>query len=493
MARLMLAASIALCTMFPAPLLAARDAARSAPTPLTAAQRAAAARLMGEALVQDDAYEGLRELCDRVGHRLSGTPQLDSAIVWAMNRLRAQGFQNVRAESAMVPAWVRGEERLTQLEPLLDELSMLGIGMSVGTPPGGITADLVSVGDFDELDALGEAAVRGRIVLFDVPFTTYGQTVRYRSQGASRAARLGAVAALVRSAGPVSLDTPHAGALSYTDSLPRIPAACVSIEAATRLHRLTRAGVRVRLRLEMGARQTADVRSANVVAEVPGTDLAREVVVLGGHLDSWDVGQGAQDDGAGCLITMEAAHLIRRLGLKPRRTIRVVLWTNEENGARGARAYRDAHRAALADHVAVIESDSGNGPAGGFQLDLRAVPPAGAAVADSASLRAADAERERALGILRSWAPLLEPLGAARMQPGGAGTDAGPLCAEGVAGLGVDHDTSRYFDIHHTEADTFDKIDRTTLNRNVAAVAILTYLLADSPDRLRARPATPGR
>lgn len=463
-------------------------ASAASPAAVTASQRAASARLMGEALLQDDAYDGLRELCDRIGHRLSGSAQLDSAIAWAMQRMRSQGFQRVRAEPAMVPAWVRGEERATMLEPARRELSMLGIGMSVGTPPGGITADVVSVSDFEELEALGEARVRGRIVLFDAPFTSYGQTVRYRGQGASRAARLGAVAALVRSVGPVSLDTPHTGALSYVDSLPRIPAACVSIEDATMLHRLTDSGARVRVHLQMAAHQGPDVASANVVAEIPGTDLAREVVVVSGHLDSWDVGQGAQDDGAGCLIAMEAAHLIHRLGLKPRRTIRVVLWTNEENGTRGARAYVEAHRGALADHVAVLESDSGNGPVLGFQLDIR--PPEGASSADSA---AATRDLTRALTMLSAWAPLLDPLGATRMAPGGAGVDAGRLCAEGVAGLGVDHDTSRYFDVHHTRADTFDKIDRVTLNRNVAAVAIMTYLLADSPERLRARPTAAKR
>lgn len=474
---------------FPPPAVAAA----SGPAPVSAKQRAAAARLLGEALLQNDAYEGLRELCDGIGNRVSGSPQLDAAIAWAMKRLRSQGFQRVRAEPAMVPAWVRGEERATLLEPVHDELRMLGIGMSVGTPPGGVTADVVAVSSFDELEALGEARVRGRIVLFDAPFTSYGETVRYRSQGASRAARLGAAAVLVRSVGPRSLATPHTGALQYADSLPRIPAACLSLEDAARLHRLVDAGARVRVHLEMGASQSPDARSANVVAEIPGTDLAHEVVVLGGHLDSWDVGQGAQDDGAGCLITMEAAHLIHRLGLRPRRTLRVVLWTNEENGTRGARAYRDAHRATLADHVAALESDSGNGPVLGFQLDLRAVPAAGAATADSAQMRAADLERERALAILRSWAPLLAPVGATLMTPGGAGADVTPLCQEGVAGIGVNHDTRDYFDIHHTEADTFDKIDRATLNRNVAAVAILTYLLADSPERLRARPAAAKR
>jgi hypothetical protein len=449
------------------------------------------ARLIGEALASSDAYDNLGVLCDRVGHRLSGSPQLDRAIEWAVETMKAEGLANVHTEKVMVPVWVRGVERAALIEPAPHDLTILGLGMSVGTPPGGITADVAVVGSFDELDSLGEAGVRGKIVLYDVPFTNYGETVKYRGAGPSRAARYGAVAAFVRSVGPVSLDTPHTGALNYVDSLPKIPAAAVTIENAAMMRRMAARGDRIRAHLEMGARMLPDAPSANVVGEVVGSERPEEVVVIGGHLDTWDVGQGAQDDGVGCVISMEAAHLIQRLGLRPRRTIRVVLFTNEENGIAGGKAYLEAHKDALANHVAAIETDTGNGPCEGFRLDVRALAGAGASAEDSAAAKtAADSATQRGLAILREIAPLLEPLGATQMKPSYSGADIGPIVKEGVVGLGMEHDTSRYFEIHHTRADTFEKIDRGNLARNVASMAVMAFVLADMPHRLR-EPVSP--
>ncbi len=467
---------------------------RADAAPLAETYRSAAARLLGEALLSDHAYENLAVLCDRVGHRLSGSAQLDSAIAWAMETMRRDGLSNVRAESVMVPVWVRGGESAEVLEPARHALTILGLGGSVGTPPEGITAEVVVVGGFDELDSLGATGVAGKIVLYDVPYAGYGETVRYRSAGASRAARHGAVAAFVRSVGPISYDTPHTGSLSYNDSLPKIPAAAVTIENATMMRRMARRGETIRARLVMGARTLPDAPSANVVGEVVGSERPEEIVVVGGHLDSWDVGQGAQDDGVGCVLAMEAARLIRSLDLRPRRTIRVVLFTNEENGLRGGKGYRDAHGEELANHVAALETDSGNGPVLGFRLDVRAVVQATkkkggtfvASAQDSARARAAAAaDSARALALLEEIAPLLEPLGAMSMKAGGSGADVGPSVAEGVAGIGAEHDTEHYFDIHHTNADTFEKVDAETLARNVAALAVLTYVLADMPERLR--------
>jgi Zn-dependent M28 family amino/carboxypeptidase len=237
----------------------------------------------------------------------------------------------------------------------------------------------------------------------------------------------------------------------------------------------------------MEAHRLPDVPSANVIGEVRGRERPDEIVAIGGHLDSWDVGQGAQDDGVGITLAMEAAHLMQRLNLHPRRTVRVVLWVNEENGLRGGRAYRDAHRAEIAKHFAAMESDIGNGPVRGFGLELRVRPAAGdTAARDTAGTAPAlAAEREVSLAVLRSIAPLLEPLGAADMKVGGGGSDVSPLAAMGVPALGVNHDESRYFDIHHTEADTFDKIDPVVLARNVAAMAVMAYALAEWPEPLR--------
>ena len=320
--------------------------------------RAATARIIGAALTSDRAYSRLAHLTDHIGNRLSGSQNLERAIEWAITEMKQDRLDNVRTEKVMVPHWVRGEESLEMLSPKPRKLSMLGLGNSIGTPPEGITAEAVVVRDFAELDKIGEGA-RGKIVVYNVPFTTYGATVTYRLQGASRAARYGAVAALVRSITPVSLQTPHTGAMNYDAAQPKIPVAAITIESAELLERMNHRGDKPTVRLKMEAKFLPDAESANVIAELKGTERPGEIVLISGHFDSWDVGQGAHDDGGGCIVAWEAARLLKELGLRPRRTIRVVLYTNEENGLRGGNAYRDAHRAELSKHILAIESDSG--------------------------------------------------------------------------------------------------------------------------------------
>lgn len=454
--------------LLPAGLSLALAAALSAGAPAEP-PRALAERLRAEAFRTHGAHADLAWLCDRIGPRLSGSPQLDQAIAWAQARLKAAGLTNVHAEPVMVPHWVRGREAAELLLPTPHRLNILGLGGSVGTPEGGLEADVVVVGSFEELDGLGEA-VKGKIVLFDVPWKGYGHTVAYRHGGAARAAKHGAVAALVRSVGPVSLDTPHTGAMDYDPALPRIPTASVTLEAATQMRRMQGRGERIRMRLEMGAKTLPDAPSANVVAEILGSERPGEVVLLSGHLDSWDVGQGAQDDGAGTVTAMEAVRLIQALGLRPRRTIRVVLWTNEENGLRGGKAYRDAHRAELKDIVAAFESDSGSERIKAFSLDLRQASPEAKA---------------GALASLKSLGAVLEPFGPIELRLGGSGADVSPMVAEGVPGIGVGHAATHYFDVHHTHADTFDKVDKEDLAHNAAALAAVAYALAQSELRFR--------
>jgi len=446
-------------------LVAATLGAQSSPEPL----RATAERLRAEAFRTHGAYADLAWLCDHIGPRLSGSPQLDQAITWAQARLKAAGLVNVHAEPAMVPHWVRGHESAELLLPAAQRVNLLGLGGSVGTPEGGLTADVVVVGSFDELDKLGEA-VKGKIVLFDVPFKGYGHTVVYRHDGAAKAAKYGAVAALVRSVGPVSLDTPHTGAMDYDPAYPKIPTAAVTIEASTQMRRMQARGERIRMKLEMGAKTLPDAPSANVVAEIRGTEKPDEVIILSGHLDSWDVGQGAQDDGAGTVTAMEAARLIQALGMKPRRTIRVVLWTNEENGLRGGKAYRDAHRAELGKIIAAFETDSGSERIKSFGLDLRKTTPEA---------------RAGALASLKSLGASLEPFGAIDLRLGGSGADVSPMVAEGVPGIGVGHAATHYFDVHHTQADTFDKVEKDDLAFNAAALASFAYALAQSEVRFQ--------
>ena len=328
------------------------------PTVKIDSYRAAAARIIGAALTSDRAYSRLAHLTDHIGNRISGSKNLERAIEWAVAEMKRDGLDNVRAEKVMVPHWVRGEESLEMLTPVPRNLQVLGLGNSVGTPAEGITAEAIVVRNFAELDRLGEK-VRGKIVVYNVPFTSYGATVAYRLQGASRAARYGAVAALVRSITPVSLQTLHTGAMNYDANQPKIPVAAITIEVAEFLQRMNDRGDRPTLRLKMEAKFLPDAESANVIAEIKGSEKPDEVIVIGGHFDSWDVGQGAHDDGGGCIVAWETIRLLKELGLRPRRTIRVVLYTNEENGLRGGNAYRDAHRAELAKHILAIESDSG--------------------------------------------------------------------------------------------------------------------------------------
>jgi len=453
----------------------ARPQASPSPSPLPPATvsidnyRAPAGRIIGAALVSNRAWERLAHLTDHIGHRLSGSKSLERAIEWALAEMKRDGLDNVRGEKVMVPHWVRGEESLELTAPRPMRLAMLGLGNSVGTPADGIRAEAVVVRNFAELDALGER-VRGKIVVYNAPFTNYGATVQYRGSGASRAARYGAAAVLVRSITPVSLQSPHTGGLNYDQRQPKIPAAAISIEAAELLQRMHDRGDRPTLRLKMEAKFLPDAESANVIAELRGSEKPDEVVLIAGHYDSWDVGQGAHDDGGGCIIAWEAVRLLKELGLRPRRTIRVVLYTNEENGLRGGNAYRDAHRSELAKHIFAIESDSGTYRPEGLGLAATAPPQV----------------RSNLLEI----AKLLAGIGADGIAPSGGGADIGPIMREGVLGASLDVDGSHYFDIHHTESDTLDKINPRDLQLCVATMAVFAYTLADLPEPFKGSEGT---
>lgn len=438
------------------------------------------AKLKADALASDAAYKDLEYLCDRIGARPAGSPQLEQAVAWAQTVLKREGFVNVRAEPVKVQAWKRGAERGWIEAPARHELSVLGLGGTVPTPKGGLTADAVVVGSFDELKALGEARVKGKVVVYDVPFTSYGPTVAYRGRGASEAAKLGAVAALVRSVTPVSLDTPHTGAMNYEKDVPRIPAAAITLENATLLRRLQASGQVPRVHLELDSAWAGEAMSANVVGELPGTGKPEELVVLAGHLDSWDVGQGAQDDGVGCMIALHAAAQIKRSGLQPRRTLRVVLFTNEEHGLAGAKAYVEAHRDEVARHAALFESDSGNGLIQGFSLDLGGGRPRERAARPAEPSEA----QKQGLEVLKGLMAHVADLGATKAELGGSGADIGGYVALGAPGIGVGHDISRYWDVHHTRADTFEKIKAEDLRKNVAILAVMAFAVADLPGRL---------
>jgi len=426
--------------------------------------REPASRLIGEAVGSTFAWQRLALLTDSIGNRLSGTRALDRAIEWAVDEMKRDGLENVHTESVRVPTWVRGSESAEIVEPARHAMVMLGLGDSVGTGTGadGIQAEVVVVRSFEELDAKA-ARARGRIVLFNVPFTHYGETVRYRAQGPSRAARHGAVAMLVRAVGPAGLRTPHTGALQYAADAPKIPAAAITTEDADRLQRMADRGSRIVVHLKMEAHFEADALSANVVGEIRGREKPEEVVVVSGHLDSWDVGAGATDDGGGCIVTWEALRIMKKLNLRPRRTVRVVLWTNEENGGRGGLAYRDQHRAELARHVLMMESDGGVFRPLGFGFSGN------------------DAARD----TVKAIATLLTGIAADQVSLGGGGADIGPSIQEArIPAMSLEVDGSKYFLIHHTPADTIDKIDPIEMAKCAAAVTVMAYVVADLPHRL---------
>lgn len=430
-------------------------------------------RIISAALAGNDGLSKLQQLCDGVGHRLSGSPELSRALTWATEVLRRDGQENVRIESVMVPHWIRGEESAEIVEPRRVPLAMLGLGGSVATPPEGIRAPVLCVRDEAELEAAGSRAA-GRIVLFNnrmPPYdkehgSGYGTAVRFRGKGASLAAKQGAVACLVRSVTARSLRSPHTGAMRYEDGVQRIPAAAISTEDADTICRMLAAAQEVVVFLRMQARSEPDAPSGNVIAELRGAERPEEVVVISGHIDSWDVGQGAHDDGAGCVISMEALNVLRRLNLRPRRTIRVVLWTNEENGLRGAKQYVADHAAELPLHVAAIEADSGCFKPRGFSLECHDED------------RAAIARRQ-----LSEFLSLMDPLKLA-VHGEGSGADIGPMRDANFPLLGFQVEGSSYFDYHHSHADTLDKIDPHDLRECIAVMAATAYVIADMPQRL---------
>jgi carboxypeptidase Q len=420
------------------------------------AYRPAAQKLIAESQASDFAWQRLAEVTDTFGPRISGSEGLERAIDWAVAKMKEDGLENVHKEQVMVPKWVRGRESLDLIEPVRQPIPLLGLGNSVGTGAAGVEGDVIVVKDFDELTARA-SEVKGRIVLFNAVFTNYGATVAYRRDGPSRAAALGAAAVLIRSVGPTGLRTPHTGATVYAENAPKIAAAAISAEDADRFQRLQARGVRIRARLSMEARFEADAVSYNVVGELRGRELPNEIVVVGGHFDSWDVGAGASDDGGGCIVSWEAARLMKKLNLRPRRTVRVVLFTNEENGLRGGNAYRDAHQAELSKHIMMMESDGGVFDPDGFGFS----------------------GPDDARAVVTAIGSLLKTLGASAIAAAGGGADIGPAAEAGKIPVMSHNVKGDYFLIHHTPADTIARITPKQVSDNAAAIAVMTYVVAD--------------
>ena len=457
-----------------------------APGPLAIQYKPAADQLIAASLADQQGYANLTYLCDHIGKRISGSEPLASAIAWSEDLMRKEGLVNVHTQPATVPHWIRGQESGEIIAPVHKTLHLLGLGMSVATPPEGLTAETVVVPDFAALQKLGRAGVQGKIVVFNAPYVGYGQTVMYRTGGPSQAAALGAVAVLVRSITPLAAQLPHTGTTSYNEAQPKIPAAAISIEDALLLARLQVEGLPAKVHLQMQAHLDAPVPMANVIGEIPGSEHPEQVVVLGGHIDSWDVGQGAQDDGSGIMATLAAVHIIQQSGLKSKRTIRLVFWVNEENGGAGGKAYRAALTPEqLKNHVAAIEMDGGAEPPIGYGFgpagDRVRRQPGKSTPPPAPTLSPAE---QHSFALLEDIASLLAPIGANTIRHGGGGSDIAPITADGVPSLGETTTGAHYFDWHHTEADTLDKVNPEDFRKNIASLAVMAYILADMPETL---------
>ncbi|MFL6263707.1 MAG: M20/M25/M40 family metallo-hydrolase [Thermoanaerobaculia bacterium] len=436
--------------------------------------KATASRLREQALAGTRAYDIARSLTVEVGPRPAGSKAYDAAVEWGLRKMRELGFQNVHAEKTTVPHWVRGEESGEILAPYPQPVHLAALGGSVGTAASGIEAQVIEVPSLDAVGKLDPAQVKGKIVFYNVPMrrekdaSGYRDAVPVRGGGPSAAAKLGAVAVLIRSIGTDHNRTPHTGGTRYQEGVAKIPAAALSNPDADLLAAEVAAGKPVTFRLKLGAHAEPDVETASVVGEIPGREKP-EVVVLGAHLDSWDLGTGAIDDAAGCAIMMETARRISELPRKPRRTIRVVLFANEEFGTSGARSYAAAHKDELARHVMAGESDLGSGRV--WRISSKVDPARLPVVADLAKL----------LGVEQGD------------NTAGGGSDLGPMAPARVPVISLSQDATAYFDDHHTANDTLDKIDPKDLDQNVAAWTAVAWAVADMPGDLGRAPEGAGR
>jgi len=460
------------------PAIASSPKASPSATPAVFSQATLAdlKRLQQAALNSEYAYRQVAHLANNLGPRLSGSAQAAKAVEYVANELKAIGCE-VQLEKVMVPHWVRGEETAAliefpgQAQNTMQKIVLCALGESVATPREGIEADVIAVRNFDELKSMPRDKVAGKIVLFDYPFDkqmaaegrgneAYGEAVVYRSDGPSAAARQGAVACLIRSVGGADYRLPHTGQTDYAQDAPKIPAGAVTIEDADLIVDLVRQGP-VKMKLVLTPQTLPDIESANVIADIKGSEHPEQIIIVSGHLDSWDLGTGAIDDGAGVAVSMEAANLIQKLHLKPKRTIRVIAWMNEENGSAGSKQYAKDH--GKENHFAAMETDGGAGhPIG---INIKGKPEVKQILAPVAAIL-----QESGAGILH----LVEHCGA----------DIEPLEKAGVPSFSPIQDSRFYFNYHHTAADTLDKIVPKELAENSAVVAVAAYALANSEQPL---------
>lgn len=423
-------------------------------------------KLYDEALLRGQSYDNLRYLCKRIGHRLSGSPQAAAAVEYTY-QLMKQFCDTVYLQECMVPHWVRGEHDEGKITGSKGhgtvEVNILALGGSVATPKGGITAEIVEIRDFKELELLGKKGIQGKIVFFNHPFNNahvstfkaYGECVEYRWAGPSKAAQFGALGSIVRSMTNGIDEYAHTGSMHYDTINPKIPCAAICTRDAELLSGIIKTEGKAFFHLDLQCQTLPDVKSYNVIGEIRGSEKPEEILAVGGHLDSWDVGEGAHDDGAGVMQSMEALRLFKASGIRPKHTLRAIMFMNEENGLRGGTRYAEVVKAKNEKHITALETDAGGFTPQGFGLGMT------------------DAQQAK----IRSWAPLLLPYGIYSLTSGGGGADIGPLAKQDVPLIGLHPDSQRYFDYHHTHADVFEAVNKRELELGGAAIAALFYLI----------------
>src|SRR5258707_4596398 len=432
----------------------------------TAQDQQSIKEIFNEALGKGKSYEMLSDLCTKIGPRLSGSPGAAAAVEWSRHMMETFDFDSVWLQPVMVPHWVRGQQEIARVlnskKMGIVNLSICALGGSVGTGPSGIAAQVIEVKNFDELKQLG-SKVQGKIIFFNRPmdptkinvFAAYGGAVDQRGSGPVEAAKLGAVAVIVRSMGVNLEDYPHTGGVRYTNEVKKIPAVAVSTKHAELLSSILKEEKDLQLYLETHCETLEDAPSFNVIGQINGGEYKNEIIDIGGHLDSWDLAQGAHDDGAGCVQSIEVLRLFKQLGIKPKRTIRAVMFMNEENGLRGGTKYAEIAKAKNENHIAAIESDEGGFTPRGF------------------TMTATDLVKNK----IKSWKPLFEPYGLTDFDHAGGGADIRPLGALGTPMIGYLPDSQRYFDYHHTPADTTDQVSSRELELGAAAIAALVLMI----------------
>lgn len=425
--------------------------------------------IYSEVLTKGECYQNLRTLCKEIGPRLAGSPAADEAIAWGRELLEAYGFDNVYMQAVDVPQWERGETEYARLisDSLNERLSVCALGGSVGSQ-GVIEAEVLEVKSLDSLDSLGREAVEGKVVFFNRPMdpvlintgAAYGGAYDQRGRGASKAGEYGAAGALVRSL-THALDTfPHTGGMGYDDGVKRIPAAAISTVSARRLHQAIAADPKARVKMELGCTRHPNRQQYNVIAELRGSEFPDEYIVVGGHLDSWDIGEGAHDDGAGIVQSIEVLRTLKAIGYSPRHTIRVVLFINEEFGNDGGETYAAEAKARKSIHIAAVESDAGGFTPRGFRLE------------------GSDEQME----WFRQWEPLFDPYEIHVFRRGFSGVDIRPLKDDRIALFGLVPDSQRYFDVHHSNRDVFESVNKRELELGAGTVAALVYLIDQHSD-----------